>query len=87
MCAQFADAGDVATLSVPLRVIEKLQRIANAFKRSPIDQLEWMLNRELTKRLELLRGLEEIGEGPVDQKPRLVIGHIEENDRRQPMGA
>lgn len=88
MCAQFSDAGDVANLSVPLRVVEKLQRLANVFKRSPIDQLEWMLNRELTKREDLLRALEEMGEGAEQpKKPRLIIGGIEERDRRIPMGA
>lgn len=88
MADLFTDAGDVAMLSVPVRLVDKLTRVANAFRRSPLDQLEWMLDRELTKRADLVRELEKMKEvSPDGTRRKLIIGGIEEADRKLAMGA
>jgi len=87
MMEQFAGLGDVANMSVPVRLVEKLTRVAQAFNRSPMDQFEWMIDQELRKREDLIHRIER-GKTNTADLPRLelVIGGPEDEDHRQAAG-
>lgn len=83
------EAGEIAMMAIPFRVLEKLQRLSAAFRRSEIDQLEWLIDNELMNREDFLEQVEMMRKA-LNEKGRrkaLSISPMEDMDHDVAIGA